>query len=482
MEGNQIVEAINYEKIRVNGYNLEAIKSLKIETNINEHALLKLTGILKNEVKDSDISSTTNNKTIEVCYVENESTTLFYGVVTNIEINAELDVYTLNLEAKSMSYLMDIKLKSKSFQNISMTTHGLIDTIMQEYSDSSYILNIPDEEVKELLIQYEETDWEFLKRIASKYNEGLFPSMDGKVIQFVMAVPEQAKELKGENINYKIYKDLNSYKYMLENYLQDASEADYITYEIENYEILKLGDNIQFQGQAFYIYEGIYEIKDSMLINTYKLRMKNGLRQERIFNTKVIGSSIDGKIIQVQSDLVKVHLEVDEVQDAGTAYWFKFSTMSASGDGSGWYCMPEIGDSVRVYFPTKDEDESFAVSAVSNYQQGAGEAEDRMGNPDDKYLRTAHDKQVKLTPNGIFISCDSGQADMSLTSDGTLSITSQNNININAQQNIKIQAQKSFLVSAKQGVNFACDKGGGLEFEASGEIKEKGTQVNVNAE
>ncbi|WP_160685620.1 contractile injection system protein, VgrG/Pvc8 family [Clostridium sp. C2-6-12] len=482
MEENQIVEAINYEKIRVNGYNLEAIKNLKIETNINEHALLKLTGILKNEAKDRDISSTTNNKTIEICYEGDEGKTLFYGVVTNIEINVELDVYTLNLEAKSMSYLMDIKSKCKSFQNISMTTHKLIDTIMQEYSNSSYILKIPDEEVKELLIQYEETDWEFLKRIASKYNQGLFSTMDGKVIQYVMAVPEQAKALKGKNINYKIYKDLNSYKYMLQNYLKDASEADYITYEIENYEILKLGDNIQFQGQAFYIHEGIYEIKDSMLINTYKLRMKNGLKQKRTYNTKVIGSSIDGKIIQVQNDLVKVHLEIDEVQDTGRAYWFKFSTMSASGDGSGWYCMPEIGDSVRVYFPTKDEDEAFAVSAVSGYKQGAGEAEDRMGNPDDKYLRTANDKQVKLTPNGIFISCDSGQADMSLTNDGTLSITSQNNININAQQNIKIQAQKSFMVSAKQGVNFACDKGGGLEFDSSGEIKEKGTQVNVNAE
>lgn len=173
-------------------------------------------------------------------------------------------------------------------------------------------------------------------------------------------------------------------------------------------------------------------------------------------------------------------MEIDKCQDEGAAYWFKFSTMSASTDGSGWYCMPEIGDSVRAYFPTKDEDEAFAVSAVSGYQQGAGEAEDRMENPDNKYLRTAHDKQVKLTPDGIFISCDSGQADMSLTSDGTLSITSQNNINITAEQNIKIEAQKSFLVSGKQGINFACDKGGGLVFDSSGQIQEKGTQVNNN--
>ncbi|WP_236896165.1 hypothetical protein [Clostridium beijerinckii] len=258
---------------------------------------MKLTGILKNEIKDSDITSTTNNKTIEVCYGENENITLFYGIVTDIKINVELDVYTLSIEAKSMSYLMDIKLKSKSFQNTSITVHGLIDSIMKNYSESNYILNIPDEEVKELLIQYEETDWEFLKRIASKYNQGLFPVMDSKEIQFVMSIPDQHKELKSENINYKIHKDLDEYKYMLENYLQDASEIDYLTYEINNYEVLKLGDNIEFQGQSFYIFNGIYELKNGILTNTYKLRIKNGLRQERIFNTKIIGSSIEGKII-----------------------------------------------------------------------------------------------------------------------------------------------------------------------------------------
>ncbi|OOM76181.1 phage late control protein Gpd [Clostridium puniceum] len=479
MDPNQVVESINYEKIRVSGYTLESIKNLKIDVKINEHIKLYLSGILKNE-EDKDIDLTTDNKTIEVYYEGNENITLFYGIVTNIEINVEREVYKINIEAKSMSYLMDVKLKSKSFQDISMTTRNLIKSIMSEYSNSNYILNIPDEEVKEFLVQYEETDWQFLKRIASRYNQGLFSVMDTKSIQYVMGVPDQVKELKGDNTNYKVYKELGLYEYMLKNFLQDADEIDYITYEIETYEILKLGDNIQMQGQSFYVYEGIYEIKNGQLENTYKLRIKNGLRQKRIFNTNIIGSSIDGKIIKVQGDLVKIHLNIDECQEEEKAYWFKFSTMSASTDGSGWYCMPEIGDSVRAYFPTKDEDETFAVSAVSGYIQGAGESEDRMGNPDDKYLRTAHDKQVKLTPAGIFISCDSGQAEMNLTSDGTLSITSQNNINVNAKENIKIQAQKSFLVSSKKTINFACDKGGGLDFDQEGQIKEKGTQVNNN--
>lgn len=99
---------INYEKVWVNGYNLELIKSLKLEININEYIVLNLIGILKNEVKDSDIVLMINNKIIEVYYVENESIILFYGIVINIEINVKFDVYMLNIEVKSMLYLMDI--------------------------------------------------------------------------------------------------------------------------------------------------------------------------------------------------------------------------------------------------------------------------------------------------------------------------------------------------------------------------------------
>ncbi|WP_315076439.1 late control protein D [uncultured Clostridium sp.] len=479
MDTKKTPEAINYEKIRVDGYNVLSIKYMKIDTTINEHGTLKLKAILENG-DINDIYSTTDNKTIEVYYDETEKTTLFYGVVTDVEISVELGVYTIELEAKTLSYLMDIKLKLRSFQHISLSTHKLVNLIMKDYLNANYILNIPDEEVKELIIQYEESDWELLKRIASKYNVGLFPVIDDKTIKFTMAIPNQEKELLSDNISHEIKKDVEEYRYMLINNLEDAKEIDYITYKITNYEVLKLGDSINFMGQKFFVFKGEYEIKNGILENTYELRIKNGLRQKRIFNTAVIGSSINGKIMKIQGSQVKIHLNIDKSQDESSAYLFDFSTMSASEDGSGWYCMPEIGDSVKVYFPTKDEDEAFAVSAVSEYKQMATENEDSMGNPDNKYLRTKHNKQVKLTPGGIFISCDSGQAQMNLSNDGVLSISSQKDVNINAKGNIKIQAEKSFLISSTKSINFACDKNGGLNFDSEGQIKELGTKVNNN--
>ncbi|HBJ1646472.1 late control protein D [Clostridium botulinum] len=479
MDTKKTPEAINYEKIRVDSYSVLSIKYMKIDTTINEHGTLKLKAILENgDIKD--IYSTTDNKTIEVYYDETEKTTLFYGVVTDVEISVELGVYTIELEAKTLSYLMDIKLKLRSFQHISLSTHKLVNLIMKDYLNANYILNIPDEEVKELIIQYEESDWELLKRIASKYNVGLFPVIDDKTIKFTMGIPNQEKELLSDNISSEIKKDVEEYRYMLINNLEDAKEVDYITYKITNYEVLKLGENIKFMGQKFFVFKGEHEIKNGILENTYELRIKNGLRQKRIFNTTVIGSSINGKIIKTQGSQVKIHLNIDKSQDESSAYWFDFSTMSASEDGSGWYCMPEIGDSVKVYFPTKDEDEAFAVSAVSEYKQMATENEDSMGNPDNKYLRTKHNKQVKLTPGGIFISCDSGQAQMNLSNDGTLSISSQKDVNINAKGNIKIQAEKSFLISSTKSINFACDKNGGLNFDSEGQVKELGTKVNNN--
>ncbi|MHC1686044.1 MAG: phage baseplate assembly protein V [Clostridiaceae bacterium] len=471
------VESIIYENLRVNGYNLESIKELKITTSVNNHSTLELTGVLKPGEEDKDITSTSEKKTIEVYSEGKEKLTLFYGLVTKLKINVDHDVYTIKVNAKSMSYLMDIEVKSRSFQDITMTTHTLIKNIMKDYTPSSYNINIPNEPLRELLIQFEETDWEFLKRVVSKYNQGLIPTNDYKTIQFYVGTQEMKKEIDIPSARYQVFKAIDDYKYMLNNYLKDAKEIDYITFNIESREILKLGDNIQIQGQSFYMYEGTYEMKQGILENTYKLRRKNGLRVKRVFNTTVVGSAIEGKIIGVKNDLVQIHLEIDKTQDVGKAYWFKYSTMSASKDGSGWYCMPEKGDSVKVYFPTKDEDQSFAVSSVSGYEPSPGGEEDRMGNPDDKYLRTAHDKQVKLTPEGIFVSCNSGQAELILKTDGNLTIISQNNVSVQAKENIEIKAEKDFKISAKKAISIACDKGGGIDFDPEGNVVEKGTQV-----
>lgn len=474
-------QAIAYNKLSVEGYNLAKINELHIVEAINQHTKLRLTGILQEQEDDDEIHNTTGRKNITVYYEEDQQRkVLFSGVVVSIEVENSNDVNIVEIIAYDATYLMDIEVKSRSFQDTSMTISQLIREVMKDYEPSDWMMFIKDRPIGELVVQYEETDWEFIKRFVGKYYSGLFVDCKFKSIHYVINVPQQEVKLKYKLSDYIVIKDIKTYEYMKENYLKDAQEIDFITYEVERYEIFFVGQYIKINGRPFYIYHSTHEIKNGLLVNTYKLCIKNGLRQKNLFNTKIIGCAIGGKIIDVQRDLVRIHLDIDKTQDKSKAYWFIYSTMSASSDGSGWYCMPELGDTVRVYFPTKEEKDAFAISAVSDYVQGAAETEDRMGNPDNKYLRTPYDKQVKLTPDGIFISCNSGQAEANLKSDGTLTITSMNNLDVHATENITIEVLKQFKVSAKESILFQCDKGGGLDFDKEGQIREMGTQVNNN--
>lgn len=474
-------EAINYQKLRVKGYDLEYIKELKINSIVNEHAVLNFTGILKNELKDEDIYKTTENKMVEVFYDEDTKKTIFYGVVTNVEIAVNEDVYLLKVEAKSMSYLMDIKIKSRTFQDKSMAIQNIVDYIMKDYSNYNYEFNINDEPSGELLVQYEETDWEFIKRIASKYNAGLFSNMDKNNINFKFGLYSKEESEKCSILQNEMYKSLDEYDYMKQNFLQDANETDYLTCNIKTYDVLNIGKCINLMGQNFYIYEGEYEIVDSILVNRYKLRVENGIRQKRNYNTKIVGTSINGKIINVKNDVVQIHFDIDDKYSGKSdVYWFRFSTISASTDGSGWYYMPEVNDAVMAYFPTKDEDECFAISAVSKYKQGLGEAQDRMGDPDNKYLRTPSDKEVRLTNDGVYILCNSGQGQIEFTNDGNLNISSANDINIVAEENINMNAKNDFKITAENEITIGSNKGGIYNINESGEVTQSGAQLKNN--
>ena len=226
--GVEEARAIGYDEIRVSGFNLEYIKDLKVALDINEHIKLNLTAVLK---ESEDVNNVVNTKNIEV-YYGNSRTTIFYGIVTNISVEVSDNVKKIEIEAKSMSYLLDIRKKSRSFQDKSMLINDLISTVLGEYGNVKYVSNIPNVAISELLVQFEETDWQFLKRVISKYNQGIFVYANSNEIELSLGVPNQNKNITLSNLKYKVYKDIKEYDVFSKNYLKDANEVDYITYDI----------------------------------------------------------------------------------------------------------------------------------------------------------------------------------------------------------------------------------------------------------
>lgn len=462
-------EPIDYRQLKISTFNLTYIKSLKVTASINNHSILELIGILPEDRKDDDIH-TSYNTPIEIYTETNgEKKTIYIGIVTEIKVKKGAEYYELHIKAQSYTYLMDIRKKSRSFQNINMNIEELITTITKPYYRSYFISNIGDEAINRLWVQSNETDWEFLKRVASYYNAGLFANNTLEGVHYSVDTPEF--ENKSLEINeYVAVKSIEEYECMKENDVPDLNEIDYISYKVKSYELLDLGDNIYFKNQLFYVSELIYEIKDSdsILENTYVLQSKNGQKQKRLYGDNLSGISLKGTVLEVTGNQIKVKLDIDQEQDSNEAYWFTYSTLAASADGSGWYFMPEVNDRVRVYFPTNDEEDAFAISCIQQIN----------GDPAVKYISTIYGNKVIFSGDSVTITADNN-ATIVLGKGGSISI-SGGSISLNASEAINIRAEDSVIISGKSNVEISCDKGGKTILDSGGNIELKGTKVKIN--
>ncbi len=73
---------------------------------------------------------------------------------------------------------MDREKKKQSFQKSEMTYGQVVQKIARNYQGSTVIWNIGDDKnIDKPLIQYEETDWEFLIRLCSHLHEVIVPDL-----------------------------------------------------------------------------------------------------------------------------------------------------------------------------------------------------------------------------------------------------------------------------------------------------------------
>ena len=78
----------------------------------------------------------------------------------------------MSLKAVSHTWKMDIQKKSRSFQNVSMTYHDVAQIVAREYG-AALIWNAQDRQLGHSLIQYKETDYQFMARLLSHLQEGI---------------------------------------------------------------------------------------------------------------------------------------------------------------------------------------------------------------------------------------------------------------------------------------------------------------------
>ncbi|MCX7746059.1 MAG: hypothetical protein N2645_04070 [Clostridia bacterium] len=461
--------------IKVLPYNIRPVE-LKITKEINEHARIRLKAMVPEGEKDKYVKMTQSHTLVEVCHTKegSVSTVLFKGIVTNIDVKSVRDIYYLELEALSCTFDMDLKLKKRSFQNKDMLYTMLIGEVIHQYPRSDFIDEIAKEKkLEKFIVQYDETDWEFLKRMASHFNAGLIPDALSDTTKFWFGKPTGSERGDLENYNFSVNKEIEWFRRSSENFNEGIEENDFVYYTIEADEIFNIGDSVNFQNKKLYVKKSTAAIIGGILKHEYMLAPEKGLSQNRIMHQQVLGASIEGKVIDIKEDQVRLHLDIDEQQQKAAAYWFPYSTAYSAEGNTGWYCMPELNDSVKLYFPTNKEEDGVVINSIRRRSVGG----DFITDPDKKIFRTRFGKEIMFDKNEIVITGKDDEILIRLIEDKGIEIYSKKDVRIIADRNIIMESGKTVQISAESGIGLKCKES---KLEMDGTIDIQGKQVKTN--
>lgn len=458
------MEAITYLQLKTNMSMIQEIKDFSVEQSINNHAYCYLTGIIDETYKDDYVKKVNAENQIEV-FVEGEKhITLFKGLIEHIQVKLTGGLYVVEIKGVSHSFQTDIQRKSRSFQNHQMTYEDLIKEVMSTYAGGAIIDFASDgQAIGQMIMQYNETDWAFLKRVASDFNQGVIAVVTLEGPKVIFGTPNGTARGAIEHYHYTVSKNIGAYKRSSENTNLELEELDAVTFHIETLDNYEIGDKVSYQQKTLYIKKKEIQMKEGILYFRYDLCIENGLSQDKVFNEQIVGLSLKGKVLQVVQDRIKVHLEIDKNQDQGTAWEFPYTTTYTAEGSSGWYCMPEIGDNVGIYFPTKEEGQGVGMNALRIGSKGT----DKIDNPSIKYFRTINGKELKFGPDEIVITCvngvdpETGENKMiyiSLNDKKGIEIISSEPITFKSDKGIKLEAEETIHILASEQIKLRCKK------------------------
>ena len=392
-EGKNIGIVLN--KIKLENF---VIQEFVLDENINEHQKLEIQLEMDDEQrKNLERIIEKEDVGIEIELANGDKDVkrkVFSGIVDYFEI---LDYGSYGcrilMKAFSKSVFFDRKNEKKYrvFQDRNLMFSDIIDEINKDYADKKLEIKYSDitkKQIGSLIVQFDETDWEFLVRLASQLKTGMFVIEQG-IILFGMV---EMGEIKKENKYFSDYSLVRDYKNLY--------------YKVQSNKVINLGDAVSISENAvenegndkdssgnkgnFSVLKTRIFLKDFILKSEFLATDISGYHIFKKYNEKIKGCRIEANVERVFEDNGIAKMEVkfgeglkkivqersnDESNDkAYDDYGIKRFPLSYqtfySQTNTGFFCTPEVNDTVEVYFPNEDERFAKVSWAINNKGNG----------------------------------------------------------------------------------------------------------------
>jgi hypothetical protein len=198
---------MGYPIIKYNGAVLSLQNpKVKVVQKMNEHVKVFLTGVLNGTQMEEFTAHMDAGAKLVISYVndDHKQTVLFRGLTTQIRIKLVSNVAHLVAEAVSYTNQLDEVPHRQTFQNVKMKLQTLLEHVLKSYPKANCTSQLKDQLLQEFTMQFDETDWSFLKRIASRLGWGLIPDAIGEKPQFYFGLPDGITQGELKQYNYSM--------------------------------------------------------------------------------------------------------------------------------------------------------------------------------------------------------------------------------------------------------------------------------------
>ena len=441
---------IEYSDLKfISAFAMEKILDFQTWEVPGEHAR----GNFRLLLSENETGINSMNAPIQLLGQGNTAGALFSGYPEKVEIKEERGYRIADIQAVSGTILLDQKKSNRVFQKKVQTYMGIASAVTADTDHCACILPGSDMRTGGTLIQYQETDWRFLKRMASQLGLPLVPDTSYYYPRFYLGLPEGEKRELGEIISCDLCFD-GRYYAVSGKCLVDRE--DFICYDVVTRTSLSLGDRVTYEGRELLVSRKKTELAGGEVIFTYRLAGNSYTWVPWEDNPDYTGMSFVGSIVGTQGEQVEVAFDIDKSAAGGNRYGF------APATGNLMYCMPQKGTKTALYIGNGDEAQGIATGCIRTN----GSICEGTGSPEKKSFRSEHGKGMDLYPQRMGL--DGGETGKitfedetgtTIESNGGLVLMAKEGIRLESMTGIAMQGMSDIMALYAEGASSLCVNG-----------------------
>lgn len=416
---------ITYQSINLElPYPVVQIVNVKMQEGLNRHACLQVMAVIEEEKINKYFYQIAEGEQIKAGYNGEEQVLFFVGYLDQVEVFYEKGQAMLMMLAVSVTKKWDVVKRKRSFQNLDASYADIISMVLSGYEKTAWVSKTEtSRKVPGLILQYNETDWEFLCRLASHFAAFIMVAASNDIGQIYFGIPEINYNHNIKSNNYAIVQDMQRYQNYTQNTAAELMAQDNLGWKITDRASYKLGEQVMWKQVACQVTGVLLETRADEIWYTYHLERTAGVKSNFYGNQEVSGLSLPATIKERNGNCLRVHFSIDPVYKAENNAYYTFAIETTS-----WYCLPEVDSVVHIYFQNWDETSAIAIHAMrtagaKSASSTAKKSVSEQGAVGDKSFSTSEGTAMKLTETGIIFDSDESRAStVTLSKDGSLNV------------------------------------------------------------